>query len=99
MYFVDILALKLRDKSRETLIITLDTDGFEDALDVLLGRRGVAPEGEEEVCCEVLHSVGLSPQISVLLLLLTKYFEVDDAGWLESDAQERTAGSKTYFGI
>jgi hypothetical protein len=57
-YLLKILALELRDESGEALVISFDTDGFENGLDVLLGRRGVAAEGEEEVCCEVLHFVG-----------------------------------------
>jgi hypothetical protein len=35
--------------------LTFDTDRFENFLDVLGGRRGVATEGEEKVSCEVLH--------------------------------------------
>lgn len=52
---MDILALELGDEGRKALIISLDTDGLEDGLDVLLGRSGLATEGEEEVGCEMLH--------------------------------------------
>lgn len=54
-YFLEILALELLDEGAETLIIGLDTDGLKNSLDVLDGWRGVATDGEEEVCCEVLH--------------------------------------------
>lgn len=63
VYLLEILALELGDEGRETLIVRLNSDGFEDGLDVLLGRRGVAAEGEEEVCCEVLHFVGYGGEI------------------------------------
>jgi hypothetical protein len=80
MYFVDVLALKLRDKRRKTLFISLDTDGFENGLDVLLGGRGVAAEGEEEVCCEVLHFAGCTKrgcQCLLLVMLCERDFEVE----------------------
>ena len=54
-YLLEILALELGDQGGETLIVSLDSDGFEDLLDVLVGGSGVASDGEEEVCCEVLH--------------------------------------------
>jgi hypothetical protein len=54
-YLLEILALELGDQGGETLIVSLDSDGLEDLLDVLLGGGGVATDGEEEVCCEVLH--------------------------------------------
>jgi hypothetical protein len=50
-----ILALKLGDQGLETVIISFDSDGLEDGLDVLLGWRGISTEGKEEVSCEVLH--------------------------------------------
>ena len=52
---MDVLALELRDQSVETLIISFDSDGFENALDVLCRRRGVTAEVEEKVCRKVLH--------------------------------------------
>jgi hypothetical protein len=55
LYLVDILALELRDECGETLVVSFDTDGLEDGLDILGGRRGVATDGEEKVCREVLH--------------------------------------------
>jgi len=54
-YFLEILALELRDEGVKTLIISLNADGFENALDILSGRRILSTEGEEEVCCEMLH--------------------------------------------
>jgi hypothetical protein len=54
-YLLEILALKLRDQGLETVIISLDSDGLEDGLDIFLGWGGVSTEGEEEVSCEVLH--------------------------------------------
>jgi hypothetical protein len=54
-YFVDVLALELGDEGGETLIISFDTDRFENALDILGRRGGVSTEGEEKVSCEVLH--------------------------------------------
>jgi len=55
MYLVDVLALKLRDELVKTLLIGLNSNGFENSLDVVGRRGGVATETEEEVCCEVLH--------------------------------------------
>ena len=54
-YFLDILAFKFRDQLVQTLFVSVDTNGFENTLDV--GRRwgGVASKAEEEVSCEVLH--------------------------------------------
>merc|ERR1712098_254757 len=52
---LDVLALELRDKGGETLIIGLDSNGLEDGLDVGFGWGGATTDGEEKVCCEVLH--------------------------------------------
>lgn len=54
-YFVDVLALELLEELVETFILSFNADGFEDFLDLLSGRAGVATETEQEVCCEVLH--------------------------------------------
>jgi hypothetical protein len=54
-YLVDVLALELLDELVEALAVGLDADGLKDLLDVAGGRRGVAAEAEEKVCCEVLH--------------------------------------------
>lgn len=54
-YFLEVLAVELRDELGEALLISFDADGLEDGLDIVLRRRGVSAEGEEEVCCEVLH--------------------------------------------
>ena len=54
-YFLEILALELRDQLGETLVISFDTDGSEDGLDIFLGGRGIATKGEEEISCEMLH--------------------------------------------
>jgi hypothetical protein len=58
-YLVDVLALQLGDELVQTLIISLNTDRFEDLLDIAGGRRGVATKAEEEVSCEMLHFVGV----------------------------------------
>lgn len=50
-YLVNVLALELRKKLAETLLVSVDSDGAQNALDVLGGWRGVAGEAEEEVCC------------------------------------------------
>ena len=50
MYLVNVLALELTKELVETLIVSLDADGGEDALDVFGGWGGVASEAEEEVC-------------------------------------------------
>ena len=55
LYLLDVLALELRDKGGETLIIGLDSNGLENGLDVGFGWGGVTTDGEEKVCCEVLH--------------------------------------------
>jgi hypothetical protein len=57
-YLVDILALELRDELLKTLIVSLDTDGLEDLLDVGGGRRGVATKAKEKVSREMLHCDG-----------------------------------------
>jgi hypothetical protein len=54
-YLVDVLALQLLEESLKAVIISLNTNGVEDALDVLGGRGGVAGKAEEEVSCQVLH--------------------------------------------
>ena len=52
---VDVLALELRDELVETLVIGVNTNGRENALDIS-GRGGsVASEGDEEVGRQVLH--------------------------------------------
>ncbi len=55
IYLVDVLALELLQQSAETVLVGLDTNGAEDFLDIVGGWGGVATEGEEHVCCEVLH--------------------------------------------
>jgi hypothetical protein len=67
-YLLDVLALELRDESGEALIISFDTDGFENALDVLGRGRGVTAEGEEEICCEVLHFMLRAKIVSTTVL-------------------------------
>jgi hypothetical protein len=54
-YLLEVLALELSDQGGETLVISLDSDGLENGLDILLRGRGVVAEGQEEVSCEVLH--------------------------------------------
>jgi hypothetical protein len=57
-YLVDVLALELGEELGEALLISLNTDGAENLLDVRSGGGGVATEGEEHVCCDVLHFCG-----------------------------------------
>jgi hypothetical protein len=76
-YLLDILALQLGEESVKTLIISLDSDGFENLLDVLCGRRGVTAEGEEKVGCEVLHFDCCKEEMSVQLS--TAFLLNDDA--------------------
>lgn len=54
-YLGDVLALKLGEESLQAVIVSLNTDGGEDVLNVLGRRRVVASEAEEEVSGEVLH--------------------------------------------
>lgn len=54
-YLVDVLALKLGDQGVEARLVSLNTDGLKDGLDVGSGGRGVSTESEKEVCREVLH--------------------------------------------
>jgi hypothetical protein len=54
-YDINVLPVEFLKEFRETLGVSIDTDGFENALDVVFGGAGVAGEAEEEVCCEVLH--------------------------------------------
>ena len=84
-YLLEILALKLGDESGEALIISFDTDGFENGLDVLLGRRRVAAEGEEEVGCEMLHFVGYGRNAVSMTCLEEEFRCCIDV----SEAQER----------
>jgi len=58
-YLVDVLALELRQKGGEALIVSLDADGREDSLDVLGRGGGVATEPEKEESRQVLHFDGL----------------------------------------
>ena len=50
-YLVDVLALELRKKLAETLLVSVDADGAQNTLDVCGGWGGVAGQAEEEVCC------------------------------------------------
>lgn len=52
---VDVLALELLDELVEALRVGLNANGLENGLDIGGGWGGVATDGEEEVCCEVLH--------------------------------------------
>ena len=52
---VDVLALKLGEELGETLLIGVNADSGENALDVGSGGRLVAGEAEEQVSGEVLH--------------------------------------------
>jgi hypothetical protein len=54
-YLLEIFALELGDQGLQTVIISFNSDGLEDGLDILLGWGGVSTEGEEEVSCEVFH--------------------------------------------
>ena len=58
LYLRDVLALKLRDERVQALVVSLDTDGGEDGLDIGGRGGGVATEAEEEVSCEMLHFEG-----------------------------------------
>ncbi|RUS23659.1 hypothetical protein BC938DRAFT_474820 [Jimgerdemannia flammicorona] len=55
---VDVFALQTGEQRFETLVVSLDTDGGEDLLDVLGGGVRVATEGEEQVSREMLHGDG-----------------------------------------
>ena len=52
---VDILALELREKLLETLVVGLNANSTEDLLDVRSRGGGVAANLEEEVRSEVTH--------------------------------------------
>jgi hypothetical protein len=67
---LNVLVLKLGEELLKTLIVSIDTDGLENALDVRGGRRGVAGEAEEEVGSKVLHFVGLVSVLSLATSLL-----------------------------
>lgn len=56
-YLVDVLALKLGEELLETLVISLNTDGGEDSLDVRGAGAVVAAEAEKEVCREAVELV------------------------------------------
>lgn len=58
-YGVDVLALELGDELGEALVVGLNANGLKDGLDISGGWGGVATDGEEEVCCEVLHFDGV----------------------------------------
>ncbi len=54
-YLVDVLALELGEEGLGALLIGLDTDGGENAADVLGGGGLVTAEGKKKVSGEVLH--------------------------------------------
>jgi hypothetical protein len=54
-YLSEVLVLELGDQSRQTFVISLDSDRLENGLDILGGRGGVTTDGEKKVSCEVLH--------------------------------------------
>lgn len=54
-YLVDVLAVKLGEELLKALVVSLNTDGLEDGLDVGGRGRGVATQAEEEVRSKVLH--------------------------------------------
>jgi len=64
-YLVDVLALKLRQKGIESVVVSLNANGTKNLLDVRGGRGGVAGEAEEEECCHVLHLDGVCLNISM----------------------------------
>lgn len=56
-YLVDVLALELGEELLETLVISIDTDGFEEFGDVFGAGALVSTKAEEEVCCEAVELV------------------------------------------
>lgn len=80
-HLVDVLALELREELLQTLVVSLNADGLEDALDVLCAWAGVATEAEQEVCCEAI-----SCQIHVheLRTALRSYCFIFDVGSVHS---------------
>lgn len=54
-YLGDVLALELRDELADALLVSLDTDGVKQALDVGSRGGGVAAKAKEHVSCDVLH--------------------------------------------
>ncbi len=58
-YGVDVLALQLGDELLKTVVIGLDSDGFENLLDICGRRRGIAAQVEKKVSSEMLHFVDL----------------------------------------
>ena len=64
IYLREILAVELGDQGGQALIISLDSDGVEDLLDVLRRGGGVTTQTEEEVSCEVLHFDGCRGELS-----------------------------------
>ena len=72
-HLLEVFALKLREQLLKTLLISINADRGQDALDVTGGRRVVAGKVEEEVSCEVLHfdeRFGLSSAASVSLEII-----------------------------
>ena len=54
-HLVDVLALELRHKLGQSLLVGLDTNRVEETLDVRRRGAGVSTEGEKEVGSNVLH--------------------------------------------
>ena len=64
-YLVDILALELLKELGQTLLVSIDANGGQDALDVVGGGAAVASEAKEEVSREVLHFAGVLFAVSI----------------------------------
>jgi len=101
-YLVDILVLKLRDELVESLIIRVDADRGEDALDIRGRWAGVASKAEEEICREVLHFLSACQSLPVLSPILALTFDLVEGCEQENNQFKRlvadwSSGSRSKF--
>jgi hypothetical protein len=70
---LDVLALKLGEKLLETIFVGVDTNRFEDSLDVRSRGRVVASEAKEKIGSKVLHFVVLIFCVVVSVIIFPRY--------------------------
>lgn len=70
---LDVLALKLGEKLLETIFVSIDTNRFEDSLDVGSRGRAVASEAKEKIGSKVLHFVVLIFCIVMSIIIFLRY--------------------------
>lgn len=54
-YLVDVLTLNSREKGSDAAVLSLNTNGGEESLDVVVGGGGIATGIQQKVSSEVFH--------------------------------------------